>query len=63
MLLPKSLVGTTSKRLREERHLTQEMVVAKAMIGVRSVGQIELGGCNCSLKTFFNPAETSDLSP
>ena len=62
-LLQKTLVGTTLRRLRLERHLTQDAVAAKAMVSPRYVGQIEVGSCTCSLKTLFRIADGLDMTP
>ena len=62
-LLQKTLVGSTVRRLRLERNLTQEAVAKKAMLSRRYVGQIEVGSCSCSLKTLFRIAEGLGMSP
>ena len=63
MLLQKSVVGETLRRLREERHLSQEDLAERAMVRRSYISQVELGVSSLSLKTLFRIAQGLETKP
>ncbi len=56
-------IGKKVKKLREERHLTQELLAEKAGLSLDYIGKIEVNINNPGLKTIFKLAKAMEVEP